>query len=36
MPIGMQLVARHWDEGVLLSAADSWEGAFQYRFPEAI
>ncbi|MDD1767424.1 MAG: Asp-tRNA(Asn)/Glu-tRNA(Gln) amidotransferase subunit GatA [Methanomassiliicoccales archaeon] len=36
MPIGMQLVARHWDEAVLLSAAGSWESSFKYRFPEAI
>lgn len=36
MPIGMQLVAKHWDEGVLLSAADCWEKTFRYRFPEAI
>lgn len=36
MPIGMQLVTKHWDEGTLVSAADRWEGTYRYRFPEAI
>ncbi len=34
MPIGMQAVAPHWQEGTLLSFARSWEGSFHYRFPE--
>lgn len=34
LPIGMQAVAPHWQEGALLSFARSWEGTFHYRFPE--
>jgi aspartyl-tRNA(Asn)/glutamyl-tRNA(Gln) amidotransferase subunit A len=34
LPIGMQFVAPHWQEGRLLDVARRWEGAFPYRFPE--
>jgi len=34
MPIGMQFVSDRWDEGVLLSAADAWERAFDIERPE--
>lgn len=34
MPIGMQLVANHWDENVLLSFAEDWEKEFDIRRPE--
>jgi aspartyl-tRNA(Asn)/glutamyl-tRNA(Gln) amidotransferase subunit A len=34
MPIGMQYVANHWDEGVLFSAAEEWEKNFDVVRPE--
>lgn len=34
MPVGMQFVADHWNEDILLSTADSWEGSFEIRRPE--
>lgn len=34
MPIGMQAVAKHWDEGRLISLAERWESGFEYAFPE--
>lgn len=36
LPVGMQLVADHWQEMDLLEAASVWEGAFPYRFPEVV
>ena len=36
MPIGMQLVADHWCEDVLLSAALDWEKGFDVRRPEVM
>ncbi len=33
MPIGLQAVAPHWKEGMLISLARSWEESFHYRFP---
>ncbi len=35
MPVGMQLVADHWNEGVLFSAAEEWERRFEFRGPSA-
>ncbi|MDR0335046.1 MAG: Asp-tRNA(Asn)/Glu-tRNA(Gln) amidotransferase subunit GatA, partial [Methanomassiliicoccaceae archaeon] len=35
MPIGMQFVSDHWDEDVLLSAAELWENSFKIKVPEA-
>jgi aspartyl-tRNA(Asn)/glutamyl-tRNA(Gln) amidotransferase subunit A len=34
MPIGMQLVAPHWEERRLLDAAERWCNDFEIRFPE--
>jgi aspartyl-tRNA(Asn)/glutamyl-tRNA(Gln) amidotransferase subunit A len=34
MPIGMQLVAPHWEEGRLLNVAERWCNDFKIRFPE--
>jgi aspartyl-tRNA(Asn)/glutamyl-tRNA(Gln) amidotransferase subunit A len=34
MPVGMQFVADHWDEGVLFSAAEEWEKNFDAVRPE--
>jgi aspartyl-tRNA(Asn)/glutamyl-tRNA(Gln) amidotransferase subunit A len=34
MPIGMQVVRPHWEEGRLIAFARSWEENFHYRFPE--
>jgi aspartyl-tRNA(Asn)/glutamyl-tRNA(Gln) amidotransferase subunit A len=34
MPIGMQFISSHWNEDVLLSAAEMWEKAFPVRRPE--
>jgi len=34
MPIGMQLVAPHWEEGRLVEFAEKWTGVFHLRFPE--
>lgn len=36
LPVGMQLVADHWKELDLLEAAQVWETAFPYRFPEVV
>jgi aspartyl-tRNA(Asn)/glutamyl-tRNA(Gln) amidotransferase subunit A len=36
LPVGMQLVADHWQEMDLLEAATVWEKEFQYRFPEVM
>jgi aspartyl-tRNA(Asn)/glutamyl-tRNA(Gln) amidotransferase subunit A len=35
LPVGMQFVAPHWREGMLLDAARRWEQIFPYEFPEA-
>ncbi|MDR3206412.1 MAG: Asp-tRNA(Asn)/Glu-tRNA(Gln) amidotransferase subunit GatA [Candidatus Methanoplasma sp.] len=35
MPIGLQLVADHWNEDVLISFASDWEGMFDSRRAEA-
>jgi aspartyl-tRNA(Asn)/glutamyl-tRNA(Gln) amidotransferase subunit A len=34
MPIGMQFVSDHWDEDVLMSAAELWESSFKIRAQE--
>ena len=34
MPIGMQFVANHWDEEILLSVAEDWEKVFESKKPE--
>jgi aspartyl-tRNA(Asn)/glutamyl-tRNA(Gln) amidotransferase subunit A len=34
MPIGMQLVAPHWEERRLLDVAERWGNAFKIKFPE--
>ncbi|MDR2866629.1 MAG: Asp-tRNA(Asn)/Glu-tRNA(Gln) amidotransferase subunit GatA [Methanomassiliicoccaceae archaeon] len=34
MPAGMQLTSDHWDEGVLISAAEEWEKMFPMKRPE--
>lgn len=34
MPVGMQLVAPHWEERLLLDIADRWTSKFKMRFPE--
>lgn len=34
MPVGMQFVAPHWEERLLLDIADRWSCAFGYQFPE--
>lgn len=34
MPIGMQLVTDHWEEGPLLTFAKEWDSAFKIRRPE--
>ncbi|MDD1770631.1 MAG: Asp-tRNA(Asn)/Glu-tRNA(Gln) amidotransferase subunit GatA [Methanomassiliicoccales archaeon] len=34
MPIGMQFVAPHWEEGRLLDVADAWTARFKVVFPE--
>ncbi|MFA5452315.1 MAG: amidase family protein [Candidatus Methanomethylophilaceae archaeon] len=34
MPVGMQFIADHWNEDLLLSAATEWEKAFDIRHPE--
>ncbi|MBQ7404984.1 MAG: aspartyl/glutamyl-tRNA amidotransferase subunit A [Candidatus Methanomethylophilaceae archaeon] len=34
MPIGMQFVADHWDEEILLSVAEDWEKVFESKKPE--
>lgn len=34
LPMGMQFVAPHWEEGGLLEIAESWSKGFQFRFPE--
>jgi aspartyl-tRNA(Asn)/glutamyl-tRNA(Gln) amidotransferase subunit A len=34
LPIGMQFVSDHWNEDVLLSAADMWERSFKIKVPE--
>ncbi|MCG7843843.1 MAG: Asp-tRNA(Asn)/Glu-tRNA(Gln) amidotransferase subunit GatA [Methanomassiliicoccales archaeon] len=36
LPVGMQLVADHWQEMDLLEMALSWENEFAYRFPEVV
>ena len=35
MPIGMQFVSDHWNEDVLLHAAEAWERSFTIRSAEA-
>jgi aspartyl-tRNA(Asn)/glutamyl-tRNA(Gln) amidotransferase subunit A len=34
MPVGMQFVSDHWNEDVLISAAEMWEKAFKMKVPE--
>ncbi|MDR0791495.1 MAG: Asp-tRNA(Asn)/Glu-tRNA(Gln) amidotransferase subunit GatA [Methanomassiliicoccaceae archaeon] len=34
MPMGIQFISDHWDEDVLLSAAELWERSFEVRTPE--
>lgn len=34
MPVGVQVVAPHWEEGVLLETMRLWEESFDPRFPE--
>ena len=34
LPVGLQLVAPHWEEGSLIGTAEVWERHFQYHFPE--
>ena len=34
MPIGMQFVADHWNEEILLSVAEDWEKVFESKKPE--
>jgi len=36
MPIGMQFVSDHWNENVLLSAADMWADSFDIKTPEVL
>jgi aspartyl-tRNA(Asn)/glutamyl-tRNA(Gln) amidotransferase subunit A len=36
MPVGMQFVSGHWNEDILLSAAEAWDDAFETRPPEAV
>ncbi len=36
MPLGLQLAAAHWDEGLLLAAAEAWDDAFAVRTAEAV
>jgi aspartyl-tRNA(Asn)/glutamyl-tRNA(Gln) amidotransferase subunit A len=35
LPVGLQLVAPHWQEGSLIRTAEVWERHFHYHFPEA-
>ena len=35
LPIGMQFISDHWDEDVLLSAAELWEKSFSVKTAEA-
>ncbi|OPY31410.1 MAG: Amidase [Methanomassiliicoccales archaeon PtaU1.Bin124] len=34
MPVGMQLVTPHWEEGALVKFAKRWEQGFEYHIPE--
>ncbi|KQM10235.1 Glutamyl-tRNA(Gln) amidotransferase subunit A [bioreactor metagenome] len=34
MPVGMMLVADHWNDDILLSAAEEWQKRFDARSPE--
>ena len=34
MPVGMMLVADHWNDDILLSAAEEWQKRFDARRPE--
>jgi aspartyl-tRNA(Asn)/glutamyl-tRNA(Gln) amidotransferase subunit A len=34
MPVGMQFVTPHWEEGALVQIAKDWEKSFTYRVPE--
>jgi aspartyl-tRNA(Asn)/glutamyl-tRNA(Gln) amidotransferase subunit A len=34
MPLGMQLVAPHWEERTLFDMAERWSSRFEMRFPE--
>jgi aspartyl-tRNA(Asn)/glutamyl-tRNA(Gln) amidotransferase subunit A len=34
MPVGMQFVTPHWQEGALVQLAKQWEKSFTYRVPE--
>jgi aspartyl-tRNA(Asn)/glutamyl-tRNA(Gln) amidotransferase subunit A len=36
LPIGMQFVSDHWNEDVLLNAAEKWEKNFDIRTPEVL
>ncbi|MFA5312853.1 MAG: amidase family protein [Methanomassiliicoccales archaeon] len=35
MPVGMQAVAPHWEEGTLIDLGKRWGTAFAYKVPEA-
>ena len=34
LPVGMQLVAPHWEERLLLDMAQRWASSFAFRSPE--
>jgi Asp-tRNA(Asn)/Glu-tRNA(Gln) amidotransferase A subunit family amidase len=36
MPIGMQFVADHWNEGVLFDIAERWQKEFELKRPEVV
>lgn len=36
MPVGMQAVTSHWDEGTLVDLGKRWEASFEYKFPEVL
>lgn len=31
LPVGMQLVGKHWDEETLLNVADAWERSVDWK-----
>ena len=36
MPVGMQFVAAHWNEGVLFDIAERWQEEFELKRPEVV
>lgn len=36
MPMGMQFISSHWNEDVLISAAEMWENSFNIKRPEVL